>query len=331
MQIRIDIPGLLSTIQDGGRPLYRSQAVPVSGAMDTLSARLTNLAVGNTPKKAVVEFTYAAASFTTLTPVLIAWSGGGAVLQVGIKPLPANRPIFLPANTTVQLVRSPTGCRTYLAVAGGWDIPEIMGSSSTYLTAGFGGYFGRALQKGDVLNAHSSRSSLTQKIVAELTGDAIRFANWYLSSKTFLPPVHNIIRVMQGQECDWFTEDAITLFFSQPFTVGGQSNRMGYQLEGSHLGKKTSPELLSTAVMPGTVQVAGNGQPILLMADCQTTGGYTRIAQVAAVDMPLCGQLKPGDTVYFRKVSNAEAEKLYLERERKLAALALAIEANHYL
>lgn len=329
MQIQIIKPGLLSTIQDMGRQQYLSQAVPASGAMDTLSARIANKAVGNADSDAVIEFTYADASFVTDTDVLLAYSGGGATLIADEQTLPRDRPIFITAGTTVKLITEPSGSRTYLAIAGGWDVPEVLGSRSTFLTAGFGGFDGRALNKGDVLNNRKDISDISQRILKSLSGAAINYPLWSVAFNKFLSDDRKTIRIVSGNELRWFSDKSVTDLLSAPFTIDQQSNRMGYRLNGPALERVNTGELLSTAVTPGTVQVTGNGSMIMLMADCQTTGGYPRIAQIAAVDLPLCAQLKPGDTIYFKQIGRREAEKLYIERELQLQQLTIAIATKY--
>jgi antagonist of KipI len=326
MQIRITKPGLLSTLQDTGRWQYLSQAVPVSGAMDTLSARVANIGVGNKPDAAVVEFTYAAAEFIAETNILIAYAGAGAILKANDQILPTERPIYIPAGTVVQLVNNPLGSRTYVAIAGGWDVPLVLGSRSTYITAGFGGLHGRALQAGDVLNSIQQLSNTSTSIINGMNSGLLNYPNWGLASHLLLPANKKTIRVIPAKEFNWFEALSILDFLSTPYKLSLRSNRMGYHLGGAIIKRKVNQELLSTSVTPGTIQVTGNGSLVLLMADCQTTGGYPRIAQVAAVDLPLCGQLKPGDTIYFKEISREEAEMLYLEREEHMHKLTLAVK-----
>ncbi|PTR01619.1 antagonist of KipI [Mucilaginibacter yixingensis] len=321
MQIEIIKPGMLSTVQDLGRTQSRGNAVPVSGAMDTLSARVANLALGNEQTAAVIEFTYADAIFKAQTDLLIAWSGDGAILQSDGQMLPADRPLLIPQGKTIKLINNPTGCRTYLAVAGGWNVPEVLGSKSTYITAGFGGLEGRAFRKGDVLQTFGNQSETNVKFCDTLTGAKINYPRWSIARPLFLPADRKLIRVMPGPEADWFDADAIASFYSAPYRVGSRSNRMGIGLEGEKVKRKIQTELLSTAVTPGTIQVTNNNDMILLMADCQTTGGYPRIAQVAAVDLPLCAQLKPGDEIRFQQITRQEAERLLVQRERELRRL----------
>jgi antagonist of KipI len=330
MRIQVTKAGLLSTIQDLGRSTYLSQAVPVSGAMDTLSARLTNLVIGNNEDAAVIEFTYGGAAFTAETELLIAYTGDGAYLKVDGKTLGAGKPLFIPAKTEINLVNNPFGSRVYLAVAGGWDVPEVLGSKSTCLTAGFGGFMGRALQQQDILDSTNRLTALSEKILAGLKGPVLNYPAWQAATASLLSPNRKVIRVIPAHEFNWFNGRSIVDFLTEPYQLSPRSNRMGYQLEGPVVDRINKAELLSTAVTPGTIQVTGNGSLILLMADCQTTGGYPRIAQVALVDLPLCGQLKPGDELYFKEITWNEAEMLYIEQEKQLNKIAATI-ANKYL
>jgi antagonist of KipI len=329
MQIKIIKPGLLTSIQDLGRPLFRGQAVPIAGAMDQLSARLANKIIGNHEGAAVIEFTYANASFVTQTDVLVAFTGYGAQWQVNGLNLPANRPVFMQSGTSVTLVSTEVGARSYLAVLGGWQVPDVLGSKSTYLMAGFGGYQGRVLKTDDVLKNDTRLSMRSKTILDMLKGDSLNYPKWSIANTRFL--LSNQIKVVPAQEFTWFDSNSIINFLSKPFTLTNQSNRMGLNFDGSVMDRIKKDELLSTAVTMGTVQVNGEGNLILLMAEGQTTGGYPRIAQVAAVDLHLCAQLKPNDQVFFKEISREEAETLYLEREIYLKQLAATIEHQLYI
>ena len=316
----------MATIQDMGRYGFLSQAVPVSGAMDMLSARIANICLGNDHNAAVIEFTYAGAEFGAATDVVLSYAGSGAVLKCDDKILPAERPVFIPKGSAIKLMNGQAGSRTYVAVAGGWDVPMVLGSRGTYIAAGIGGVDGRALLPGDILSSCVDISTISQRIFNSLRVDATHHAGWSLRSDTLLPDNRKMIRVVPGPEFTWFEGNSLIDFLSTPYTLSLQSNRMGCHLEGAKIGRLVKNELLSTAVTPGTIQVTGGGRMILLTADCQTTGGYPRIAQVAAVDMPLCGQLKPGDSIYFTGISRREAEMLYIERENNLDTLRHAVK-----
>jgi len=329
MKISIIKPGLLSTIQDMGRYRYLSQAVPVSGAMDELAHRLANKAVGNDDNEATIEFTYADVSFKAETSILISYSGDGAFLVNNHELMPAEKPLLFSAGSVIRLINNPNGVRTYLAVAGGWDVPDVMESKSTYLTAGFGGFNGRKLQKGDVLVSGTILSEVSNKILDQLIEKSLTYPNWRISRESLLPESRHQVRVVLANEISWFDATSILSFLTDSYTIDLRSNRMGYHLAGKPLVKKVKKELLSTAVTAGTIQVTGSGDLVILMADCQTTGGYPRIAHVAAVDLPLCAQLKPGDRIQFSEISSDEAEQLYLEREHDLSLISTAISLKY--
>lgn len=329
MKIRIRKPGFLSTIQDMGRRNYLSDAVPFSGAMDQLSAQIANIAVGNDPGCAVIEFTQSGASFTVEEDAVFAFSGEGAYLGTGGARLPSWRPVFVAAGAEIYLEHNPDGFRSYLAVAGGWDVPEVLGSWSTYIPAGIGGIYGRALVSHDEINSSTILSRLSRQIAGSLAGEGINYPNWQIAASTFLPVDRRTIRVVTGREYDWFDDTSKQHIFTTKFSVANNSSRMGYRLQGAKMSKLRDGELLSTAVVPGTVQAAGDGEMILLMADAQTTGGYPRIAQVVYADMPLCAQLKPGDELSFRQISLKDAERLYLKQVSDLNKAYMGVKQKY--
>src|SRR5690606_32070546 len=276
------------------------------------------------PHAAVIEFAFGGAAFRVMRDLLIAYSGDGAWLEAEARYLPSDRPVFVPKGTKIRLIDTAKGSYTYLAVAGGWDVPQVLESRSTYVSAGIGGLYGRALCKGDVLTAVKAPSARTKQLFDRLAGGAINFPNWGIARWLLLPPDRRVIRVVPAQEFTWFEGQSVVNFLSVPFRITRQSNRMGYRLEGPPMRRHAQRELLSTAVVPGTIQVTGEGQLIVLMADSQTTGGYPRIAQIADVDMPFFAQLRPGDELFFSEISRNDAEKLYLHQEKRLEKLSLA-------
>ncbi|SEM28461.1 antagonist of KipI [bacterium A37T11] len=325
MRIKFVKPGLLTTIQDQGRWNYLALGVPVSGAMDALAANMASIVLGNEKGSAVLEFTYAGACFETETAILMAYAGGGAVMRINDRDLPILRPVYVPAGALVTLIKSPEGCRTYMAVAGGWNIPVVLGSRSTYLPARFGGYQGRAIQAGDVIGAVRNFSDSTRQILKSLQGNLLKFTSWSMAAQQFLPANRFQIRVVPGREFTWFEGGSLVSFLTKPYTLDLRSDRMGYQLNGTQMLRSVKKELLSTATLPGTIQVTGDGRLVILMVDGQTTGGYPRIAHVAMVDLPLCGQLKPGDQIQFSEISAVEAEILWLDRSYQLQKLEIAL------
>lgn len=329
MQIKIINPGVLTTVQDMGRHEYLSQAVPVSGAMDRLAARLANICIGNHENDAVIEFTYGNAAFIAQSDILLAYSGDRAILEIDKEELPASRPVFIPEGKTVNIKQIAKGCRTYLAVAGGWHVSKVLGSKSTFLMAGFGGLEGRALKKGDVLTAESNSSAVSKNISDNLQGNEVNFSEWEIAREFTHRDYAKPVGVIPANEWDWFESQFRDAFFNTEYRIDQNSNRMGYNLDGPKVGRVNHSELLSTAVVPGTIQITGDGSPILLMADCQTTGGYPRVGKVAAVDLDICGQLKPGDSIRFTPVSIKEAEKLYIERELSLRKLVATLKLKY--
>ncbi|RZK73504.1 MAG: biotin-dependent carboxyltransferase family protein [Pedobacter sp.] len=329
MQLSVIKPGVFSTIQDLGRTAYLGQGVPLSGAMDQLSSILANIALGNEETEATLEVSYANAEFITDTDILLSYCGYGALMVIDDINIPASRPVFIPKGHVVKLINNSMGSRTYIAVAGGWNVPDILGSKSTYVTGGFGGLNGRTLQKGDVLSSTHQFHSTTAKILEQLKSPGINYTSWSIKHVTKEPGKHTEIRVVPGQEMEWLDTNSILSFLSDEYLLSNQANRMGLNLNGRKMKRKNIEELLSTAVVPGTIQVTGDGSLILLMADCQTTGGYPRIAQVAAVDLSLCGQLKPDDAINFVAISKEEAENLYLEQRKELYKIKSSI-SNRY-
>ncbi|MCL6515459.1 biotin-dependent carboxyltransferase family protein [Alicyclobacillus sp.] len=323
--MRVLRPGLLTTVQDLGRVGHQRHGVIVSGAMDEVAHRVANLLVGNEDHAPTLEMTLVGPSLAFDADAVIAICGGDLSATAAGVRLPLWRPIRVRAGTVVEFGGARAGCRAYLAVAGGWDVPLVLGSASTYLRAGIGGHDGRALAAGDVLTWRTPGALASQWLAAP-EGDAVAVASWSASHRVRPRYRGDIaVRVMDGPQADWFREESRAAFFEAAFTVGSQSDRMGYRLQGPALALTAPRELLSEAVTMGTVQVPPDGNPILLMADRQTTGGYAKIGQVIRADLPLVAQLKPGDTLRFVRVSVAEAQRLLRRRERDLRELAAAV------
>ncbi|MCP8970476.1 biotin-dependent carboxyltransferase family protein [Ectobacillus ponti] len=312
--------GFYTTVQDLGRHGYRQYGVVRSGAMDSFAMQAANLLVGNERNAAVLEATLLGPKLRCERSVLVAVCGGEAEMLVNGNPAPLWRPVLLAAGDVLQFGVMRSGCRLYIAAAGGVDVPEAMGSRSTYVRAGIGGYKGRALQDGDVLEL-GTPSTLAQQL------EAGGRTSWGVSP--YARPAYNtspVIRVMRGAQYDCFTEESKRQFFNGSFQVTAASDRMGYRLEGRALTLQEPLELLSEAVTFGTVQVPPEGKPIVLMADCQTTGGYPKLAAVATVDLPLLAQVKPGESVRFQEIAVEEAQRLLQEQEQALKELETGIK-----
>jgi antagonist of KipI len=328
VSIEIVKPGLLSTVQDAGRAGYRRYGVAAGGAMDAAALRAANLLVGNDPGAACLEFTLTGPEIRFHAETVIALCGGRFHAVLDGSEAPFCRPIRVQPESVLRIGHAVGGCRGYLAAAGGIDVPPVMGSRSTYLRAGIGGHEGRALREGDKLSL-GKLSPLSQSLLKSLS--AGRIANWFVSEA--LLPLYDEepeIRVVRGPEFHLFTEESVRSFFSQEYAVLTQSDRMGYRLRGEAAMKRrdAAADLLTEPVHPGTVQVPPEGQPIVLMADGQTTGGYPRIAQVVQTDIPLLAQVRPGLRLRFREVSLREAQELYLWRELEWKRLEAGIRAK---
>ncbi|MGG1638024.1 biotin-dependent carboxyltransferase family protein [Paenibacillus sp. NRS-1760] len=329
MTIKVVRPGLLVTVQDLGRHGYQKYGVVAGGAMDTGASRAANLLVGNEDSEAVLEIMLTGTELYMEKDTLLAICGARMSVTAGGETLPLWRPVLVRAGMSVKFGACQSGCRSYLAVAGGFDVPEVMGSKSTYLRGAIGGYFGRALKSGDVLAAKAP-SLLSERMEHALRrgwNGSVAVPLWHASHFAIADNLADpIIRAMTGTHYELFTETSRASFFSQSFQISAQSDRMGYRLEGTEKLTLAKPlELLSEAVANGTVQVPAGGEPIVLLADRQTTGGYLRIAQVATVDIPVFAQLKPGDRFRFERITQQEAEQLYLDSERDMRMLKAAI------
>ncbi|CAM3391269.1 Carboxylase [Bordetella sputigena] len=333
MTISVLKPGLLSSFQDLGRLGYQHQGIPAAGAMDPRAHRLASLLAGNDPARtASLEITLRGPTLRFDRAACFALGGASLGATLNGKPLPTNRPLLARAGDTLAFEAPPgapaqalpagasPGLRAYLAVHGGFALPRIMGSESTYLRSGFGGYEGRALAKGDTVGL---RAGLRTDRLDELE-DALWETRLYLPS-TLAAQARGTVRAMPGRQWRDFTEAARDAFAGDAFLVTPQSERMGYRLSGPALAMAAPRQMLSEATCFGTVQVPADGAPIVLMADRQTTGGYPKIAQVASVDLPLLAQTAPGSTIRFEMISLEDAQRLDGERETAFDRLAAAL------
>ncbi|MEC2224368.1 MULTISPECIES: biotin-dependent carboxyltransferase family protein [Heyndrickxia] len=315
--IKIIKPGMLTTVQDLGRSGYQKYGVVQSGAMDAFAHRIANLLAGNPENEATLEITLTGPVLEFQNDTLIAICGSGFHAVLDGKPVGLWRPKKVKSGSELRLRQDGIGCRVYLAVSGGISVPEVLKSKSTYLRAKIGGFNGRALQAGDVLE-----TGIPGKVSRQLTASLEYHSAWSVS-KNMLPDYGSspTIRVVPGRNEDLFTAESIGTFFREPYRLSQNSDRMGYRLEGPKLAVKATQEMLSESVSFGTIQVPSGGEPIVLLADRQTTGGYPKIAQVASVDLPLLAQLKPGDELRFKKITLQEAQLLYIEREKQIRML----------
>jgi antagonist of KipI len=302
--------GAFSTVQDLGRYGYQRFGVPVSGALDQLALRVGNLLVGNAEGDAAVEATFLGPTLRFHFDATVAITGGDLSPVLDGQSIPGWTTVSVPEGSTLSFKGPKDGIRAYVCVRGGIDVPIVMGSRSTFTRSQFGGFHGRALAAGDTV------------LVADRHGDALQPTGRSLASKD-IPRYghHHILRVTMGPQDEAFTTVGIDTFLESTFTVTPMFDRMGNRLEGPIIEHTKGADIVSDGTSRGAVQVPGSGKPIVLLADCGTTGGYTKIATVISADLPRMAQAQPGDTVEFRAVSLEEAHRALREQEAFVASL----------
>lgn len=300
-------PGILTTIQDLGRYGFSQFGVPPSGALDTFSSRAGNVLVGNREEEAVLEITLMGLKIRALKEAVISITGGDLYPILNNEPLAMWKTHLLVEGDIIHFKTVRTGCRAYLAVGGGFVVPRLMGSSSTYLWGNFGGLEGRKLKRGDILYTLDISSSL-DKLGLQFPIDWI-----------FFPEKETSLRVIPGPQDHHFTEEGFQTFCSSSYRVTPRCDRMGVRLEGPRIERRSDLEesIISEGLMAGAIQVPGDGKPIIVLTEL-VTGGYTKIATIISVDLPRVAQLKPGDQVRFMPISVEAAHDLLREREGRL-------------
>ncbi len=328
MSVRVIRSGLLTTIQDAGRWGFQRYGVVTGGALDPLALRLANLLVGNDENAAALEMILVGPQLRFEGDSLIAITGAEMSPTIAGASLAAWRPVWVRRGSELSVRNAAAGRVAYLAVAGGCETPPVMGSRSTYLQAGIGGVEGRSLRAGDVLAMGPPSSwagSVMHCLALEAGSRAFAATAWQAGANLARYDASPTIRVTAGSELDWLTVESQSCLFSDAFRVTSQSDRMGYRLSGPRLMFSAAREMISEAVSAGTIQVPPNGQPIVLMADRATTGGYPKAGHVAAVDLPVFAQTRPGARIRFQRISIDEAQRLYRTREAAIARLQCGI------
>ena len=282
-------PAVQTTVQDLGRCGLRHLGVGRSGAMDALALAIGNYLVGNAADAAGLELCMPPARIRLDIHGAFALTGADCSARLDNSPVATGRRVLVEAGQTLELSAAQSGFRAYLCIAGGIDLPPVMGSRSTDLNAGIGGLDGRMLRRGDVLQVSPCRRSSQA------------------SAGTSLPQLQNTVRVVPGPEFDEFAPEARNVLFQASWKVSSQSNRMGYRLEGPTLVRRETTQLKSHAVFPGFIQVPASGAPIVLMSDAQATGGYPRIGCVIAADQWRLAQVAPGMSIRFEPCTRAAA------------------------
>lgn len=306
MTLTVIKPGMLTTVQDLGRRGYQGLGVPVSGPMDAYSHRLANLAVGNPDSAAALEITLLGPELVADGDLECAVAGAEIEVRVDGAPVAANVPFVVPSGGRIRCGARRRGARMTLAVRGGFDVPATLGSRATHLVSQMGPFGGRVLRAGDVLPVGAHGAS-----AATGAHGADRFP-------LELPDGGARVRVLPAVHRERFADEAWERLTTARYTVTPQSNRMGYRLEGPALAHIGAADILSEAMPVGVIQVPASGQPILLLAECATTGGYATIANVMTADLPIAGQLAPGDWIAFAACTRAEALSALRAREAAL-------------
>ncbi|MBA3891077.1 MAG: biotin-dependent carboxyltransferase family protein [Gemmatimonadaceae bacterium] len=307
--IRVLRAGAYTTVQDRGRRGWQRDGVPVGGAMDDAALRLANALVNNPPNAAVLEATLRGPTLAFEVDSYVAITGADMDARIDDRRLATWWAAPIRAGQTLTLDMSRAGCRSYIAIQGGIDVPVVLGSRSTYVRAALGGLDGRALKRGDMLSVMSPGAegpSLSR-------GIDIRH----------LDLQREVVRMIDGPHLERLDRTSRRALFSAPFAMRPESDRMGLRLAGPRLILASGDEPLSAGVAVGSVQLPPSGDPIVLMADRQTIGGYPRLGDVATVDLPILAQMRPGESIRFEQVGAAEAEVLYLAREHEMERIEL--------
>lgn len=310
--IRVEAPGLLATVQDLGRSGFGPIGVSPAGAADPLSLRLGNRLVGNPENVAAVEMTLLGGTFVFSQGAIAALAGSDFGASVDDAEIASGESFEIRAGQTLRLGSSRSGARCYLCLQGGIAVPIFLGSASTHVLSHLGGFDGRPLQKGDVLNIGDFSAPFRKRVIAPRVRD-------YLA-------LFNVLRVTPGPQAEWFSEHSSRAFYSSSYRVAEQANRMGLRLEGAPLAEEVKRPMITEGVSLGAIQVPSSGLPIILFVDQQTTGGYPKIANVISADLHRVGQLRPRDEIRFEQVAFDEARALLLEQEKLLASAEAILE-----
>ncbi len=302
MTVRVRNSGILTTVQDLGRFGYAHLGISPAGAADSLSFRIANLLVGNPENTPALEMTLSGVFLEFESRAVVSLTGAKVLGKRGA-PLTMWRAWEFPAGAVLEIGQITQGARAYLAVQGGFNVPHRMHSASTHLASGIGGWQGRALKAGDVLECgarpHGGARELKPGLAGKIRGSGV-------------------LRVTLGLQSEWFGKDSLDRFLAAEYTVTEQANRASLRLSGEHVRPAGNAEVLTEGIPLGAVQIPPSGQPVILFVDQQTTGGYPKIANVIAADLHRVGQLLPRDRVRFKLVSIEKAILLLREQEEML-------------
>ena len=316
--IEVRSPGLLTTVQDLGREGFGPMGVSASGAADAVALRIGNRLVGNAEGAAGLEMTLLGGTFTFPEGAVVALTGSDFGAALDDKPVEMWSSVDVRPGQTVHVAGTRGGARCYLCVRGGINVKLFLGSASTHLLSGLGGFEGRALRKGDILKIGMASSAFRTFRKKKTLGRALEKIS-----------PRKILRVTAGPQSGWFSDATQAAFYRSTYCVAEESNRMGLRLEGAVIPAAAcgaGGEMISEGVSLGAVQVTASGLPIILFVEQQTTGGYPKIANVISADFSSLGQLRPRDEIRFERIEMETARSLLVEREKMLASKELIAE-----
>jgi biotin-dependent carboxylase-like uncharacterized protein len=310
--IQVQAPGLFTTVQDLGREGFGPMGVSASGAADSISLRLGNRLVGNAEGAAALEMTLLGGAFLFPQGAIIALAGSDFGATVDKTPVDPYTALEVRPGQTLHVGPTRSGARCYLCVQGGIAVKLFLGSASTHVLSGLGGFDGRPLRKGDALSIGPAPPPFRKRTIAP-------------QALQRLSP-RKVLRVTLGPQSDWFPEPSLRSFYGGTYRVTEESNRMGLRLEGASIPENSGGQMISEGVALGAIQIPHGGQPIILFVEQQTTGGYPKIANVISADMHSVGQLRPRDEIRFELVDWEAARSLLIEQEELLASPELILE-----
>ena len=310
--IQVQAPGLQTTVQDLGRNGFGPVGVSPSGAADPISLRLGNQLVANAESAPALEMMLLGGTFAFPEAAILALAGSDFGAMLDDVRLEVGTSVEVRPGQTLRLGSTSSGARCYLCVHGGIAVKPFLGSASTHILSGLGGFAGRALRKGDVLRIGSTTESFRKRAIAPHVLE-------HLSRR-------EVLRVTPGPQADWFSESSLRSFYACTYRVGEQSNRIGLRLEGAVVTQRGAGQMITEGVSLGAIQVPAGGSPIILFVDQQTTGGYPKIANVISADLHRVGQLRPRDEIRFELVTFDAARSLFIEQEKLLASRELILE-----
>jgi biotin-dependent carboxylase-like uncharacterized protein len=312
--LEVQKPGLFTTVQDLGRFGFLRYGVPIVGAMDTFSFTAANCLVGNSLSDACLEITLIGPELHVLRKTQITIAGGTISPKINGQDVPMWQTLTVEQDDILSFGRMEAGCRAYLAIRGSINVPQVLGSRSTYVRGGFGGINGRQLRTGDVLEGFGTRPleaeySLPEALIPQFTNSAT-------------------VKVVLGPQVDMFTDEGLQTFLSSEYVITSEADRMGYRLDGAGIQHKAKTDIISDAILPGAIQVPKDGKPIIMMRDAQTTGGYPKIAAVTTPDLCLLAEARINSTVRFAKIGLQQAQEEMKEYIKLLDSLDKRLVRN---